>query len=401
MHGSFGGVVCRRYELKCSPLTSYSNRVEVLQSTRSHLNKHFTKYFEEEEGHDADYFQHLDLSVKQFDVGGTRRRLSSEYSMAILYHGVSFYNSSPVPDKEVVYEIVSESFMGDSRKEFVDAFLDSKDSFLANLQYMVIMINDKVVANEDFAHHVASSNGEETSSSGTSWVLVAAVAGSALGVLVAIAILFYIWRLKRSESFLELPEKYCTQEELDLELKSTQSPSPEKSLISQESSKFTYNPSGGLSSGMSKDSTLPSNFSTGGLQVDSTQPVDVEAWQKNSISPITPAPFGHDISAIEDEVQRDLSMVEECPSSQERSSAESSSASAFNYLSKNSLMSLANIERGSTEPPKRVSPKNMYSMSTDDSNVMSEISLNDDGSDVISDLKNLSVQFQQHRASYR
>jgi hypothetical protein len=130
--------------------------------------------------------------------------------------------------------------------------------------------------------------------------------------------------------------------------------------------------------------------------------VDVEAWQKNSISPITPAPFGHDISAIEDEVQRDLSMVEECPSSQERSSsAESSNASAFNYLSKNSLMNLANIERGSAEPPKRLTPKNMYSMSTDDSNVMSEISLNDDGSDVISDLKNLSVQFQQHRTSYR
>ena len=63
-------------------------------------------------------------------------------------------------------------------------------------------------------------------------------------------------------------------------------------------------------------------------------------------------------------------------------------------------MSLANLER-SAEPPRRVTAPHMYSMSTDDSNVLSEISLNDDGSDVISDLKNLSVQFQQHRASYR
>lgn len=367
--------------------------MEVLQTTRSHLNNHFIEHFQEEDEHDSTYFQHLDLSVKQFDVGG--RRLS-EYSMAILYHGVSFYSSPDVPDKELVREIVSESFMADARKEFINSLVASNDGFLANLQYMVITINDKVVANEDFAHHVSSSNGGGESESSTSWVLVAAVAGSALGVLVAIAILFYIWRLNRSKNFLELPERYCSQEELDLEMKSTQSPSPEKSLISQESSKFTYNPRG-----RSEDSTLPSQFSE--LQVDSTQTVNVEAWQKNAISPITPAPFGADISAIEDEVQKDdLSMVEECPSSQERSSsAESSNASCFNYLSKNSLMNLANLERSSAEPPKRVTPRNMYSMSTDDSNVLSEISLHDDNSDVISDLKNLSVQFQQHRASYR
>lgn len=366
----------------------HSNRVEVLQTTREHLQGHFTKHFEVEDEQSTNYFQHLDLSVKQYDVGGRRRLV--EYSMAIMYHGVAFFNGNP-PDKEFVKEIVTDSFKGDSRTDFVTTLLQSSDIFLAKLQYMVITIDDVVVANEDFAH--LSKATQETSSS-SSWILVGVVAASALGVLVAIAILFYVWRLNKNKNFLELPEKYCTREELDLELKSTKSPSPEKSIISQESSKFTYNPRG-----LSDSSTLPSSFS--GLQVDSTQPMNVEAWQKSSISPITPAPFGADISAIEDEMQRDLSMVEEVSSSREKSSSlESSTVSAFKYLSKTSLSNLATLER-SAEPPKRITTNNHYSMSTDDSHVLSEISLNDDGSDVISDLKNLSVQFQQHRASYR
>lgn len=375
----------------------------MLQTTRSHLNNHFSNHFQQVEQDNPNYFQHLDLSVKEFDVGGEgrkNRRLSyaAEYSMAILYHGVSFYNSPDLPNKDYVQDLVSESFMGDARTQFIHELVDSRDEFLSNLQYMVITINDQVVANEDFAHWSTTSTSEGDSGSNTSWILVAAVAGSAVGVMIAIAILFYIWRLNRSKSFLELPSKYCTSEEMDLELKSTQSPSPEKSLISQESSKFTYNPRGSCS----EDSTLPSHISE--LQVDSTQAVDVEAWKKGGISPITPVPFGADVSAIVDEGGGDLSMVQECPSSQERSSVADSSgsnASAYNYLSKNSLMNLANLERGNLEPPKRVSPTNVYSMSTDDSNVLSEISLNDDGSDVISDLKNLSVQFQQHRTSYR
>ena len=271
---------------------------------------------------------HLDLSVKQFDVGGERHL--AEYSMAILYHGVAYFKSAP-PDKPLAYEIVAEAFQGDLREQFVTALLESNSPFLAQLQYIVVTINDWVVANDDLSHRVSTS--QDSSSSSTSWLLVLAVAGAAIGVLVAIAILIYIWHLNRSENFLELPEKYGAKDEfhdeLDLEMKSTKSPSPEKSIISQESSKFTYNPRG-----FSENSTLPSQFS--GLEVDSSQPINVEAWQKSAVSPITPAPFGADISAIEDDVQKDLSIVEEGPSSQERSSSASSSGSAFNYLTKSS-----------------------------------------------------------------
>jgi hypothetical protein len=363
----------------------------VLESSRSHLKQQFRSHFEEEEGK-SDYFQYLDLSVKQYDVGGERHL--AEYSMAILYHGVAYFNRAP-PDKSLAYDIVAEAFQGDLREQFVTALLESKSPFLSQLQYIVVTINDLVVANDDLSHRVSTS---QDSSSSTSWLVVLAVAGSAFGVLVALAILIYIWHLNRSKNFLELPKKYgANKDEFhdELEMKSTSSPSPEKSIISQESSKFTYNPRS-----FSESPTLPSQFS--GLEVDSSQPINVEGWQKGAISPITPVPFGADISAIEVDLAKDLSILEECTSSQERSSsAESSGVSDLNYLTKNSLTSLANMMERSAEPPRRVTAPNIYSMSTDDSNVLSEISLNDDGSDIISELKKLSVQFQQHRASYR
>jgi hypothetical protein len=365
--------------------------VEVLESSRSHLKQQFRSHFEEEEGK-SDYFQYLDLSVKQYDVGGERHL--AEYSMAILYHGVAYFNRAP-PDKSLAYDIVAEAFQGDLREQFVTALLESKSPFLSQLQYIVVTINDLVVANDDLSHRVSTS---QDSSSSTSWLVVLAVAGSAFGVLVALAILIHIWYLNRSKNFLELPKKYgANKDEFhdELEMKSTSSPSPEKSIISQESSKFTYNPRS-----FSESPTLPSQFS--GLEVDSSQPINVEGWQKGAISPITPVPFGADISAIEVDLAKDLSILEECTSSQERSSsAESSGVSDLNYLTKNSLTSLANMMERSAEPPRRVTAPNIYSMSTDDSNVLSEISLNDDGSDIISELKKLSVQFQQHRASYR
>jgi hypothetical protein len=84
------------------------------------------------------------------------------------------------------------------------------------------------------------------------------------------------------------------------------SPSPVRSIASQDSSKFTYNPTG--ISMMSKASL----FSMGSLSNIDMQSVNLlEAWQQNDvISSLAPAPFGHGISAIEQK-DRDLSLNEE------------------------------------------------------------------------------------------
>jgi hypothetical protein len=119
----------------------------VLETSRSHLKQQFRSHFETEEGK-PDYFKYLDLSVKQYDVGGERHL--AEYSMAILYHGVAYFNRAP-PDKSLAYDIVAEAFQGDLREQFVTALLESKSPFLSQLQYIVVTINDLVVANDDLS----------------------------------------------------------------------------------------------------------------------------------------------------------------------------------------------------------------------------------------------------------
>jgi hypothetical protein len=364
------GLPSLTFELKSASEGDMRNvLVEMLERTRAHLTEHFAVYFASTvwEG----YFTDLELSVHDFEV-----EKLEEHSVKITYRGVAYFVSDPVPEKDNILGLVTESFKGDARTRFIDSIIMSSDDFLLDIKYLVITVDEVVVANEDLAHHVST---EESSS--TNYYVIGAVVGASFGMIIAVVILIYTCRLKKITTWEELPENKLGRGsyDADIELKSTKSPSSDRSLISQESSKFTYNPRM-----LSDESTIPSHFST--LHVDVVQSVDVEAWKKNTISPITPAPFGADISAIELDDKQILSMVEEGSSTAEMSSG---------YLSSTSLRNLD----WSTQTRKKQSP---FGMSTDNSKSMSEISLQDidDGNDVINDLKNLSVQIQQHRASY-
>lgn len=91
----------------------------------------------------------------------------------------------------------------------------------------------------------------------------------------------------------------------DSEKSQSHSPSPLRSITSQESSCFTYNPN-------SKGSNGNSFFATGSFQTNNSNiDIDVESWQKGSTIPAAEqnVPFGHDISAIDH--KRDLSLIEE------------------------------------------------------------------------------------------
>jgi hypothetical protein len=358
------------FELKSASEGDMRNvLVEMLETTRAHLTSHFADNFASTvwEG----YFSDLELSVHNFEV-----EQGEEHSMKLTYSGVAYFVSDPVPDQENIVGLVTRSFKGDDRTRFIESIVMSSDDFLSDLEYLVISVDEVVVANEDLKYHVST---EEPSS--TNYYVIGAVVGAAIGMIIAVFILIYTCRLKKITTWEESQENKLGREncDADIELKSTSSPSSDHSIISQESSKFTYNPRM-----LSDESTLPSHFST--LHVDVVQSVDVEAWQRNTISPITPAPFGADISAIELDDKKELSAVEEGPSMAEMSSG---------YLSTTSLRNLD----WNTHARKKQSS---YSMSTDNSKSMSDISLHDvdTSSDVISDLKNLSVQIQHCRASY-
>jgi hypothetical protein len=342
--------------------------VEMLQISRAHLKEHFSEAFTATnwEG----YFGDLELSVRDFEEG-------EHQLMKITYNGVAFFDSDPVPEKAAIVDLVTKSFKGDSRSHFVDSILMSSDDFLSNIKYLVVSVDGIVVANEDLSHNVSKKNPPFSLTDHYNYV---ALAGASVCFLIAAAMLIHTCRLKKNTSIVELEDDILMREkntdEMDIESKSTKSPSPDHSLISQESSKFTYNPRGLL-----EESTIPSHFST--LQIE-VRSLNVEARQNNMISPITPAPFAADISVIGPD-DKEMSIIEE-----ESSAAESSSG----YLSRSSLHFLNQSTNSAKKKPCR------YSMSTDNSNVLSEISLDDDeGIDVINDLKNLSLQIQQQRTS--
>ena len=108
---------------------------------------------------------------------------------------------------------------------------------------------------------------------------------------------------------------------------------------------------------------------------------DLEAWQKqNTISSVTPAPFGHDISAIA-EPKDHLSVMEEGDEGSLRTRGSQrlpKHRSSSRQARKSGTPSIIQESRGRDS-------------STDDSN--------SNQSDVINDLKNLSLQIEQHRRS--
>jgi hypothetical protein len=130
--------------------------------------------------------------------------------------------------------------------------------------------------------------------------------------------------------------------------------------------------------------------------------IDLEAWQRqNTISPVAPAPFGNDISAIEQK-DRDLSLIEE---GDEEAFPPLRGKEPNQYLSRKSLSALEVRNSRSHKAPSRTSnrPSKIFETSIRGSDYSTEegsgMMDTQSSSDVINDLRNLSLQFDKHRSS--
>jgi hypothetical protein len=259
-------------------------------------------------------------------------------------------------------------------------------------------LNHKVIAIEDLANDGV----DTTASSGTDdvWTKNKAIiiAGSCAAVLV-LALLalayFYARRAKKSKPLRvkTTVSKQATDDDPDSPV---HSPSPVHSICSQESSKFTYNPrslytsTSSLSALTMDTKTIHSHFST--LNVDVENGIDMEAWTRQStISPMTPAPFGNDISAI-DLNAKDLSLIME---GTDEENTPASSKSGRSSLTTAALQSLNNKLLNVDWNRSMGGRQHDDSLNTDEEEGY-EVSASDT-SDVINDLKNLSLQIERHR----
>lgn len=410
---------------------------EMLVTTTSYLNHYFDAYYQSTEPQD-NYFSNAALSVKSFGIHGGQE---SSYITTLEFEGVVFFNSDPAPSQAFTLTLLSNAFQGLNQKIFLDDVINSDNQFLNELTYMVIEINDFAVAEnnlvegtEDAAAPEGDAEDEEEEEENwydADWVEYAIFAAAGVGGTLVMLCLFFLCRRcccgckKYQQEFDEdgefpgnkvmdeeagannfqrrIMSRQPPRNETELQLAPTyssghsrsRSPSPERSLSSQDSSKFTYNPSG---MSMSKDGLSLGSISN----IQSEMPsFDAEAWQnKNTISPITPAPFGHDISAIDDQNQtKDLSLIDEGDDSED-SYQERSAKQHKQNLYRHSVDVLE--VRPSRSQPQPVIPKRGYSQpnnrgildfSNDDSNSYKSES----SSDVINDLKNLSAQIDRHR----
>jgi hypothetical protein len=173
-------------------------------------------------------------------------------------------------------------------------------------------------------------------------------------------------------------------------------PSPQRSMMSQASSKFTYTDNMSKYCASSIDGATGTSIS-GKFSMDGVPSIDLATWRGGKQDP--PA-FGNDISVIES----DLTLIQECEEDNDNSDdVETGCLNNKNRMSSGRNSRAVLDERQSKARISNQSEAYYYYQG-------SQVSTNDDGededdsvldtstSDVISDLRNLSIQIERERS---
>jgi hypothetical protein len=394
---------------------------KMLEFTAGYMDDYFGAYYINTQP--ENYFSYTGLEVNSFGIHG----VTGSFITTLEFDGVLFFTSDPAPSRDFIKSLLENAFQGMNFQFFLDGLLASDIQFLTELTHMIIDIGGATLIEKDLENSgEATQEEEETPSSAfdlNDWSEIAIYATAGVVGALLIMSLFCAVRCicaKRRRQVkddiepvklksIEIPtgltqaqprQAYIPKHSRPLRKGNTdnffnsrdRSPSPVRSIASQDSSKFTYNPAG--TSMMSKVSL----FSVGSLSNIDMQSVDLEAWQRNdAISSLAPAPFGNDISAIEQK-ERDLSLIEEedeeDPRAVERRQYISRKArtefEARKFRSGRQTQ-LSNHRRGKSAPK----TNRVIDYSTEDSSTAET----DSSSDVINDLRNLSRQIETHRRS--
>jgi hypothetical protein len=390
---------------------------QMLDTTTTYLNNYFGSYYQNTVP--QDYFSNAALSVNSFGIHGGQ----GSYITTLEFEGLVFFNSEPTPSDTFTLNLLSNAFQGLNQKIFLNEVVKGDSQFLKKLTYMVIEINDLAVTENNLVEGAedattpkdeAEKEKEEENWYDAEWVDYAIFAVSGAGGTLVMLCLFFLCRFcccnnqQESEGG-KFPVKAMNEEvgtmnrqtrvlrqqtnEATLQIAKTyssghsRSPSPERSVVSQTSSTYTYNPSG---MSMSKD-----GLSLGSISNIHTEAAsfDVEAWQNKNPNF---APFGHDISAIDDQNQtRDLSLIDEGSedSYQERAAKQQMLhhyRHPANALEVRQSRSRPVSKRGHSQP------NNSHDLDyyNDDNN---SYNTSESSGDVINDLRNLSAQIDRHR----
>jgi hypothetical protein len=397
----------------------------MLEFTTQYMDDYFGAYYANTEP--RDYFSHAALTVNSFGIHG----VTGSFISTLEFDGMLFFNSDPAPSQAFINTLFANAFQGLNLDQFLEKLLlTSGNEFLEKMTHVIIEIDGNAVTETNVEEDKSKIEGSESSDgmSLNDWAVIAiyAVAGI-VGALLMVAVCCLCRCLCSKEKrqvdddyddddpvkvkSIEIPANVNYAQDMEPRRSRTsrkgkytgtfydareRTPSPVRSIASQDSSKFTYNPNG---MSMSKASFSLGSISK--LSIDMPS-IDLEAWQRqNTISPVAPAPFGNDISAIEQK-ERDLSLIEE---GDEEAFPPARGKQTNQYLSRKSLSALEVRNSRSHKAPSRTSnrPSKIYETSIRESDYSTEESSGmmdtQSSSDVINDLRNLSLQFDRHRSS--
>jgi hypothetical protein len=292
--------------------------VQVITQTQDFLNDAFSAIYK-----DTDYqFSHTSLSVSTYSIdsaaatGRAENNGDLSYIASMDLAGTIFFGVAP--PQEQVSTVISAAFQQQNQL-FLESLVQSTDPFLQDINYAIVRVVKK-------SGNTNQANSSEASSDLDSWML-AIIVGAGTFIVVFFCCLLFVCFTPLSElqpddieqqgshSGNHTIKPIVTKDTMDnasedgadfwegedAERPTPTSLSPVRSISSQDSSRFTYNPK----SGRSNDSDTGGGFLTGPAEA-----LEIEAWeQEGSINRSTNMPFGHDISAIEK--NKDLSLIEE------------------------------------------------------------------------------------------
>lgn len=376
------------------------------KETASYLNSYFSAYYENIGN--EDYFDEVLFTVNSFGIQG----LTGSYINTIEFDGELTFTGDSLPSPQFVSNLLENAFKGSNLILFLEKIVDSDDPFLNDLTHIFVEINDSLVSEQQVGDSggpvvsLKSSDGKGPKLDG--WAEISMYCAAGVVVVILCLLLYCLCRnrcCKRQVQdevdvvkvqTIEIPTAVETRRP-SRHLKSStynnrnrsksrpsrgrtaRAPSPDRSLVSHDSSIFTH----GTRRGIQNDAATMSIGSVSHLNVDVPN-FDLGTWQKqNIISSAAPAPFGSDISAIGRPDQ--LSLIEEGDENSYRSGEKRERHSRR----KTSSLEVRNSRSRRSQRPSR--PNTFQDYSTDPSNLSS--------GDVINDLKNLALQIDSHRHS--
>eukprot|EP00980_Cylindrotheca_fusiformis_P001248 scaffold332_cov117-Cylindrotheca_fusiformis.AAC.8 len=247
----------------------------ILSTTTNHINDYFKAYYRETQT--TDYFSSAILRVSPFEIQGE----AEKYVTTVTFAGMLSFKVDPAPSHSFVDALTVSAFQEGNLDIYIDSLLGSESRFLSNLLNVVVEVHDnpmiekRVDDNSGAKEQNPAEQGEDGLLTGWSAALIYGMA-VLIGVILAVA-LFYFRRchcccnrlidgnpveLKtidvpnnvdrriqkqnkekdRPNPPSPLPMPIRIAKTKDSFYSGNLPPSPEHSITSQDSSKFTYNP---------------------------------------------------------------------------------------------------------------------------------------------------------------